>query len=100
MKTKQMYKPYGLVGRTINVRTNKLMAPSMLLDPSVIDPWRWGEQKAYVEYESPYFITVTILLHKAPHSWGKSTPYRTTIHKHDISRGEVILKDLDGNVIK
>ena len=90
------YKTYGLEGRTVTIKPKVLMDESSLLSSSVVEPWRYAEQKAVVVQETPYFLTVEIQKHRAPHSWGDSTPYKTAIHKHDIYAGNIIMKTLDG----
>lgn len=81
-----MYKNYGLTGKTVKVRKQKL---GSLDDKN--EPWSYAEQKMRVEQETPYFLTCTVLPHKHPLGFGPSQPYRITVHKHDIESGEVLI---------
>lgn len=78
-----MFKHYDLEGQTIRVKRKS--------GESDAYPWGYAEQMLRVDKETPYFLSCTVLPHKNPHGFGMSTPYRTTLHKHDIQIGEFII---------
>lgn len=98
--TKKGYKDYGLRGKTIIVSKKKKKEPSFNETADSSDPWSYGPQEAKVIAETPYFIVVTILPHYNPHGLGLSSPYSTSLHKHDIMTGDAIIKRTDGTTIR
>lgn len=83
------FKHYGLEGQTIRVKRKS--------GESDAYPWGYAEQSLRVNKETPYFLSCTVLPHKHPHGFGMSTPYSTTISKHEIQTGEMII---NGGAIK
>ena len=79
----QLTKTYGLTGTTVKV---KLKAGN-----SDAYPWQGLEVPVKIIGEYPYFLLGLVLPHRAPNGWGESTPYRITLHKHDIYSGEMII---------
>ena len=91
------FKYYGLKGKTVKIKMKESRE-----DPDA-DPWAYQgsmEQRARVAAETPYYLTLEILPHFNPAGFGESAPYPTTIHKHDILTGRMILRTLGGVQIK
>lgn len=63
-----MTKNYGLTGQTVTVKRKS------------------GESAEY-----PSFLVGTVLPHRHPEGFKESYPYTTTINKHDIQIGEMIV---------
>ena len=80
---KTPFKHYGLEGQTISVKRKA--------GESDAYPWGYAEQEMKVEKETPYFLSCTVLPHRNPHKFKTSRPYRTTLHKHDIQAGNIII---------
>ncbi|MCC8067007.1 MAG: hypothetical protein LIO94_07895 [Clostridiales bacterium] len=96
---KKGYKHYGLTGQNIRIR---MVHPSVAdLDAAIgcVNPWAYGEQVVKVIHESEYCLTVRFPEHYNPRGWGLSKPYNTSIHKHDLRTGEVIMKTMSGKRI-
>lgn len=87
-----MFRHYGLAGQVIKVKKKH---PASL--ESKTDPWAYAQQSMRVEMETPYFLSCTVLPHRHPLGLSMSTPYRVTLHKHDIQSGEIII---NGGAIK
>ena len=83
MTKEEFTKRYGLVGKTIKAR----------LKSGNNDRYNWNGTEVPIKIlgEYPTFLAGMVLPHKNPKGWGMSTPYRITIHKHDIYSGEMII---------
>ena len=84
-----MFKHYGLTGQTVKVEIKSGKSPA--------HPWGYAEQDMKIIMETPYFLTALVLPHRNPEGFGLSHLYVTTLHKHDIQIGEIIL---NGGIIK
>ncbi|MDD2979167.1 MAG: hypothetical protein PHN80_04270 [Hespellia sp.] len=78
-----MTKDYGLTGQTVTVKRKS--------GESAAYPWGYAEQQIAITAEYPNFLVGTLLPHRHPDGFKESYPYTTTINKHDIQIGEMIV---------
>ena len=76
---------HGTVGKTVTLRARQRNTQT--------DPWSGGERQARIVAEYPRFLVVEILPHKQPNGRRFSELYTTTIHKGDLTTGEITITE-------
>ena len=89
------YKYLGLEGEQLLIKFRYDKNNSPLPDLST---WTGFWIPVFVEKEYPKFLVCEVLEHKNPAGQRKSKPYRITLHKHDMARGLITIKQYMGGL--